>query len=88
MQTKKLVRMSSKGQIVVPKRLREKMQLEAGDYLVFEELPNGSLLLGKEGETPLDEIVSGLRRAAKQMNFTRKDLEEAIREVRKQRALE
>jgi AbrB family looped-hinge helix DNA binding protein len=82
------VTVSSKGQIVVPKRLREKMRLEAGDYVAFEELPDGTLLLGKQGENPLDEIVSGLRRAAKEMNFTRKDLEEAIREVRKQRALE
>lgn len=88
MQTKKLVRVSSKGQIVLPKRLRDRMRLEAGDYVVVEELPDGTALLGRQEESPLDSIVSGLRRAAKEKNFTRKDLEDAIREVRKRRSAE
>jgi AbrB family looped-hinge helix DNA binding protein len=82
MQTKKLVRVSSKGQIVLPKRLREKMGLSEGDYVAVEELPDGNLLLGKQEENPLDKIFSRMRQAAKEKNFTRKDLEEAIREVR------
>jgi len=86
MQTKKLVRMSSKGQIVIPKGLREKIHVEAGDYVVVEESPDGGLNLRKQPETWLESITKGLRDEVEARGFTRKDLEEAIREVRRKRS--
>lgn len=86
MQTKKLVRMSSKGQIVLPKRMRERMQAEAGDYIEVEEQPDGSVSIRKQPETWLESITKGLRAEVEARGFTPKDLEEAIREVRRKRA--
>ena len=85
MQAKKLVRMSSKGQIVVPKRLREKMGLQEGDYIVIQERKDGSFTIRKQAEDWLDSITKGLREEAKAIGFTRKDLADAIREVRRKR---
>ena len=34
-----------KGQITLPKTLRDSLRLKAGDKIVFEELENGSYLL-------------------------------------------
>jgi AbrB family looped-hinge helix DNA binding protein len=82
MRTDKVARVSAKGQMVLPKRLREKLGIGEGDYVVFRELPDGYILLAKQPEDPLDTIVSGLRRAAKKKHFTPEDLERAIREVR------
>jgi antitoxin PrlF len=83
--TDKRARVSSRGQVVLPKRLREKMGVSEGDYIVFRELPDGYVLVGKQPEDPLDAIVSGLRRAARERKFTPEDLEKAIREVRGRR---
>jgi AbrB family looped-hinge helix DNA binding protein len=81
----KRARVSSKGQVVLPKHLRERLGIREGDYIVFRELPDGYLLLGKQPDDPLDAIVSGLRRAARERHFTREDLERAIHEVRGKR---
>jgi AbrB family looped-hinge helix DNA binding protein len=85
MQTKKLVRMSSKGQIVLPKRMRESLHLQAGDYVLVEELPDGRVNLQRQPETWLESITKGLRDEVEASGFTREDLEEAIREVRRKR---
>ena len=85
MQTKKLVRMSSKGQIVVPKPVREKMGLQEGDYVVIQERKDGSFTIRKQPEDLLDSIAKGLREEAKAIGFTRKDLADAIRDVRRKR---
>jgi AbrB family looped-hinge helix DNA binding protein len=85
MQTKKLVRMSSKGQIVLPKRTRERMRAQAGDYIIVEEQPDGSVNLRKQPETWLESIARELRDEVEASGFTREDLEEAIREVRRKR---
>lgn len=86
MQTKKLVRLSSKGQIVLPKRVRERMQAQAGDYIVVEEQPDGSVNIRKQPETWFESITKGLRAEVEARGFTPEDLEEAIQEVRKKRA--
>lgn len=85
METKKLVRLSSKGQIVLPKRMRERMHAEAGDYIMVEEQPDGSVCIRKQPETWLESITKGLRDEVEARGFTPEDLEEAIREVRRKR---
>ena len=86
MGNERMVRVSSKGQIVLPKRFRDKMHVEAGDYIVIEESPDGGVNLRKQPETWLESITKELRDEVEASGFTRKDLEEAIREVRRKRS--
>lgn len=85
MQTRKLVRMSSKGQIVLPKRIRDRMHAGAGDYILVEEQPDGSVNLRRQPETWLESITKELRDEVEASGFTREDLEQAISDVRRKR---
>ena len=82
MRMKRMVRVSSKGQIVLPKGVRDRAGIVEGDYIVVQELEDGVLLLGKPGSGPLDAITAELRAEAKSSGFTRKDLGQAIESIR------
>jgi len=77
-----MVRVSSKGQIVLPKRYRDTLKIRQGDYVKVRELDDGVLVLEKVQDSPLDVMFAGLRAEVKRRRFTRKDLEQAIKEVR------
>ena len=79
---RQLVRVSSKGQIVLPKSLRDKAGIGQGDYVMIEELEDGVLLLGRMGESPLERLTDSLRREARAAGMTRAKLQQAIDEVR------
>ncbi len=77
-------RMSSKGQIVVPKSLREMLGLKSGEiFAMFGE--NDTIIL-KHLETPSkDEFESLLRwghEYAKKKGIKREDVTKAIEEIR------
>lgn len=84
-----LVRMSEKGQIVIPASLRKDMGIKKSDqFLIFGE--NGTVIL-KKIEKPamqktFDEIAKPLQRAAKEARLTKQELTKAIKEVRKHAA--
>lgn len=46
-------RLTQKHQVTIPKRIRKKLGLAAGDAVVFEEAPNGEIRLRKV--MPLDK---------------------------------
>ena len=83
MKTKKMIRLSSKGQIVLPKRFRDKYGLHGGDYLIMEELDDGVLVIEKQPQTRIEALTAELRKEAKARGITRKDVEDAIEEARK-----
>ena len=80
-----LTRVSEKGQVVIPSSLRRLMKIEKSDqFLVFGE---GNTIILKKVEKPafkksFEQIANPLQKAAKQVGLTRKDLENAIRDVR------
>lgn len=84
-----LVRISEKGQIVIPSSLRKDMGIKKSDqFLIFGE--NGTVIL-KKIEKPamqktFDEIAKPLQKAAKEAKLTKQDLTKAIKEVRKHAA--
>lgn len=45
--------LTSKGQITVPLKIREKLRLHAGSRLVFEEQPNGDILVRRQAADSL-----------------------------------
>ncbi len=79
-----MTRISSKGQVVIPGEIRERMDLKDGTrMLVFGE--NDTIILKKISGDPSRELKSTLysiREHIKELKVTRKDVEEEIRAVR------
>lgn len=80
-----VTQVSSKGQIVIPRGLREEMKIRKKDeFLIYGE--KDTIIMKKIArpklETGFRELNNRLSKAMKQRCVTRKDLEEAIRAVR------
>lgn len=80
-----MVRVSSKGQIVLPKRLRESAGIDEGDYLAVAELSDGVFILGKSRSDLFDAIAEPFRREAEEQGLTPEQIMDAIKAMRKER---
>lgn len=47
---------TSKGQVTLPKRIRDQLKLKPGDRLRFDALPDGTLLARPASRSALDAI--------------------------------
>ena len=78
-------RLSSKGQIVVPRRIRERLRLADGEiFLIFGT--DDTLVLKRVQKTSVPEfntLLAQSRKLAKEKGLTKKDLERAITDVRR-----
>lgn len=81
MSNPRMIRVSSKGQIVLPKSLRDKVGIVDGDFIYIEEI-DGILLIEKPAPSRLSQLTEALRKDAADQDFTRQDLEDAINEIR------
>lgn len=82
-----LSRVSSKGQVVLPKPLRERMGLVEGDRLLV--YATGDLIVlrrVKEGESVLSAVSASIREKVAKRAVRAEDVEEAIASVRKAKA--
>ncbi len=50
-------KVSNKGQITIPKEVRDKLGLKVGDKIIFESSDNGILIRKKE-ESDVDKVIS------------------------------
>lgn len=79
-----VTRMSSKGQIVVPKSLRDALGLEIGE--LFAMFGDDDTIILKKIDMPskedFDELLAWGEKYAKKKKITRKMLEKAISDVR------
>jgi antitoxin PrlF len=79
-----VTRMSSKGQIVVPKSLRDALGLDVGE--LFAMFGDEDTIILKRIDVPskkeFDEILAWGEKYAKKKKITRKALEQAISDVR------
>lgn len=66
----KTLRVSTKGQIVIPKKLRKHLNIKPGDQLVFR-LENNKLLLTKEKESPFDRYYGFLNKTGSSDDLVR-----------------
>ena len=85
MRRKEVTRVSSKGQIVLPKRYRDEMGIKDGDYVSIYDVADGILILEKMKPSRLEELSADLRHEAKRRGFSRRDLVSAIKAVRAER---
>jgi antitoxin PrlF len=79
--------MTSKGQVTIPKSVRERLGLEAGVVLEFLENGAGEVILRKSAKS--DGIIGLLRHLAPARPVTVEEMNEAVRQraAAKSRAL-
>lgn len=72
--------MTSKGQITIPKRVRERLGLQRGDRLVFRFQENGTLTMAREtSEAPGAQLVGLLRHLAPERPVSVEEMNESVR---------
>jgi AbrB family looped-hinge helix DNA binding protein len=80
-------RLSSKGQVVIPEEIRHRLGLKPGAQFVV--LGDRDVVILKVIQTPamseFDEIVGRARKAAKRAGLKKKDIDDAVRAVRRRR---
>ena len=77
--------MSTKGQIVLPKKIRTALKLDAGtQFVVFSDKDNILLKPIKEPNlTEFEAVLSKVQNWAKEAGVAESDIDEAIKTVRK-----
>jgi len=74
-----VTRISSKGQVVIPKPIRESLKLMEGDRLIA--YARGDLIILKrlkEGESILSLLSQPMRKKMEELGITRKDVDNAV----------
>jgi antitoxin PrlF len=77
--------LTSKGQITVPKEIRDRLGLKEGDRLVFQFDDRGNLLVRPEAEGPLGRLPGLLHHYAKERPATVEEMKEAVKKRAAQR---
>ena len=77
--------MSTKGQIVLPKKIRTALNLNAGtQFVVFSDKDNILLKPIKEPNlAEIEAVLANFQRWAKEVGVTETDIDEAVKAVRK-----
>jgi antitoxin PrlF len=72
--------LTSKGQVTIPKDIRERLGLKEGDRLVFRFDERGNLLLRPEAQGPLGRLPGLLHHLAKDRPVTIEEMKEAVKQ--------
>lgn len=78
------VRLSSKGQLVVPQEFRDALGVQAGDELTVHLLGHELLVLEVPAPSPVEQAFVRLERHVQERGITREDVEAAVEEVRQE----
>ena len=70
--------LTSKGQVTIPKQVRDKLGLKMGDRLMFKIESDGKFLVQRAEEDPLEGLLGRLRHLARDRPFTDEEMNEAI----------
>ncbi len=85
MDTIELTSLSSKGQIVIPQKIRDAMKLKTGKKFIV--LHEKDTIVLKSIEVPsfknFDKLIAKAGKFAKEKGLTKKDINDAIKSVRK-----
>jgi AbrB family looped-hinge helix DNA binding protein len=86
MTTRYTTRITSKGQVTIPKAIRDLYGLEEGDYLVLE--PRGEDLVVRKGrmvtsDEDFEELATRVAERFEERGISREDVEDAVRWARK-----
>ncbi len=78
----KLVKLSSKGQLTLPKKIREDLDLHPGDLVEVEKLDQARYVIAKH--SPLRQLTCALGEEAQRRGYRAKDLHRAVEQVRQE----
>jgi len=85
MESVETARMSSKGQVVIPEKIRRRLGLETGQQFVV--IGDGDAIVLKSVDVPsmrdFDKMIGDARRAAKKAGMRRSDVAKAVERARK-----
>ena len=71
--------LTSKGQVTIPKEVRERLGLKEGDRLVFRFDDQGNLLVRPEARSPLGRLPGLLQHLAGERPVTVEEMNEAVK---------
>jgi AbrB family looped-hinge helix DNA binding protein len=71
--------LTSKGQVTIPKEVRERLGLKEGDRLVFRFDDQGNLLVRPEARPPLGRLPGLLHHLAGEQPVTVEEMNEAVK---------
>jgi len=78
-----LAKITSKGQITIPRDIREKMNLKTGDKILFLE-ENGKFFMQNSNSIVLSDFQKAMKGAAKEAGFSNPDdVTNYIKQLRK-----
>jgi antitoxin PrlF len=72
--------LTSKGQITIPREVRDRLGLREGDRVVFQFDEHGNLLLRQEAQNPLGRLPGLLKHLAKDRPVTIEEMKEAVKQ--------
>ena len=76
-----VVKVTSKGQLTLPMKIRKELNIKESDYLYVTKA--GKLVLMKRIGVDPKEILNIFQQVARETGVTRKELDQAIREIRR-----
>ncbi|MBW8348486.1 AbrB/MazE/SpoVT family DNA-binding domain-containing protein [Bacillus sp. IITD106] len=76
-------RVTSKGQITIPKTVRQALKLEVGDRIIFMEEEDGKMIIKKGALVAFDEFANSISKEAKEKGITENEMMEELNKVRK-----
>jgi AbrB family looped-hinge helix DNA binding protein len=80
----KRVRMSSKGQVVIPQEMRERLGIGEGDELILHLVSDRLLVAEPATPSEFETAMARLQAEARERGITREDVEKALAEVRQE----
>ena len=75
-------RVTSKGQITIPKGIRKRLNLDVGDKVAFIEDENGRIVILKSSAIALREFLDSMAKEAESSGVTEEDLLSDLKQVR------
>ncbi|OGO92403.1 MAG: hypothetical protein A3F41_00335 [Coxiella sp. RIFCSPHIGHO2_12_FULL_44_14] len=80
-------KLSSKGQIVIPEEIRDKLGLHSGDKFIV--IAEKDVIILKSIEPPsmkdFDRLITEVRKAAKESGLKKQDIQNAIKIIRRKK---
>jgi len=78
-------RMSAKGQVTIPKSIRERLNLKEGDKVAFVEDEDGKITITKASTLAFNSLANEIARMAEEEGITEQQLLDALERVREER---
>lgn len=77
-----VVTVTRKGQVTVPKLIRERLRIEEGDKIIFDINDRGEVIIKKAVLAAFDELARQISTEATRIGYTEEELAKDLRQAR------